>query len=218
MRLAFRKRCPRRDMTTNADIGDTERGQSRRKQVLDAAAECFRRYGFHGSSIARIGQAAGMSPGHIYHYFQNKEAIVAGLVSDKMDELFELTRRTHEASSAGDPVDAFLAQMDESSERRIDPSWAPLELEILAEGARNPEIGALLQDAATAYIAEMRELLLGFPALRALEPAEIDARIHALGAMFDGLVTRSIFHPAMDRAATNRVMKRVVRMLLEDGD
>ena len=32
----------------------TDRAQARRQQVLTAAAECFRRRGFHGASMAEI--------------------------------------------------------------------------------------------------------------------------------------------------------------------
>ena len=57
-----------------------ERGQLRRQQILDAAAACFVREGFHGASIARIAKAAGMSPGNLYHFFPGKEAMIAALV------------------------------------------------------------------------------------------------------------------------------------------
>ena len=39
----------------------TDRALARRQQVLDAAAECFRRRGFHGASMAEIAKTAGMS-------------------------------------------------------------------------------------------------------------------------------------------------------------
>jgi len=50
---------------------------ARRAQIRAAAGECFRQHGFHGTSIAQISKRAGMSTGHIYHYFENKEAIIA---------------------------------------------------------------------------------------------------------------------------------------------
>jgi TetR/AcrR family transcriptional regulator, repressor for uid operon len=53
---------------------DLQLAEARREQVLDAAAHCFRRHGYHGASMAEIAGAAAMSPGHIYHYFQSKEA------------------------------------------------------------------------------------------------------------------------------------------------
>ncbi|QYU68460.1 TetR/AcrR family transcriptional regulator [Leptolyngbya sp. 15MV] len=49
----------------------------RRRQILDAALRCFRESGFRGASVSDICKVAGMSPGHLYHYFPSKEAIVA---------------------------------------------------------------------------------------------------------------------------------------------
>ena len=61
---------------------DAPRGTARRQQILNAAAQCFREHGFHGASIAQISKTAGMSAGHIYHYFENKEAIIAAIVAE----------------------------------------------------------------------------------------------------------------------------------------
>ena len=53
---------------------DARKGpEARREQILDAACDCVRRAGFHGASMAEIAQAAGVSVGQIYRYFENKE-------------------------------------------------------------------------------------------------------------------------------------------------
>ena len=54
----------------------TDRALARRQPVLDAAADCFRRRGFHAASMAEIAKTAGMSPGHIDNLIENKEDIV----------------------------------------------------------------------------------------------------------------------------------------------
>ena len=43
------------------------------RSILDAAKKCFIEHGFHAASMANIAETAGMSPGLIYRYFENKE-------------------------------------------------------------------------------------------------------------------------------------------------
>src|SRR3546814_2226706 len=59
----------------------------RRRQILMAAADCFERRGFHGSSMAEISKVAGMSVGHIYHYFANKDAIIKAMAEARAEEI-----------------------------------------------------------------------------------------------------------------------------------
>lgn len=49
---------------------------SRRNQILDAALRCFKKQGFHKTTLRDIAQEFGMSAGHIYNYFSNKEAAI----------------------------------------------------------------------------------------------------------------------------------------------
>jgi AcrR family transcriptional regulator len=82
------------------------RGQVRRQRILDAAAACFVREGFHGASIARIAKAAGMSAGNLYHFFESKEAIIGALVQRKLDESLALFAQIENAE------DLFQAMME----------------------------------------------------------------------------------------------------------
>jgi AcrR family transcriptional regulator len=50
---------------------------SRRDRLLDAALAVFAREGVDAASIKTIGRAAGVAPALIYHYFENKEALLA---------------------------------------------------------------------------------------------------------------------------------------------
>ena len=64
-----------------ASVSESQRAEVRRQQVLDAAAQCFRASGFHGASMAEIARTAGMSPGHIYNLFANKDDIISAIVA-----------------------------------------------------------------------------------------------------------------------------------------
>lgn len=188
------------------------RGEARRLQVLDAASACFRKHGFHGTSIQRISQAAGMSAGHIYHYFGNKEAIVTGIVEQYLHETLELVDRIGEASKSIGIVEAVVAEVAEAINARRNG----LDLEILAEASRNPVIAAEIQRVDKTLRSRMRSLWLQSPALKKLPRAELDARITVLSSMFDGLEIRALCDPSMSKASTTEVVQRVFRMLMNE--
>lgn len=60
---------------------------SRRKGVLDAARSVFERLGIEGASIREIAKQAGYTPGAIYSYFENKEAIYGALLAESLERL-----------------------------------------------------------------------------------------------------------------------------------
>ena len=116
---------------------EASRADARRAQIRTAAAECFRQHGFHGTSIAQISKAAGMSTGHIYHYFENKEAIIADIVAQDLQRLLTLTA---ELRAASDVKAAMIERAVEGVQENLDPGVAGLQLEIVAEAARNSAV------------------------------------------------------------------------------
>jgi len=51
----------------------------RRRQILEAALRCYRKRGFHRTSINDIGRAAKLSVGAVYTHFKSKRAITLAL-------------------------------------------------------------------------------------------------------------------------------------------
>ncbi len=58
------------------------RKDSRRERILDAAAHCFSRAGYAGTSVRDISTAAGILPGSMYYHFASKEEVL-GAVHDE---------------------------------------------------------------------------------------------------------------------------------------
>lgn len=126
---------------------------ARRSRILQAAAACFVRAGFHKSTMGDVAAEAGMSAGNVYRYFPSKDAIVEGLVARDRAEVaagFERLR-------ADDPVGSLGAL----ARRQILDSGrdtAALRLEICAEATRNPDVAAVM----VAFEAEVMTRLVGF--------------------------------------------------------
>ena len=53
---------------------------ARRHQILDAAAKVFAERGFHPTTIKDIAREAGIADGTIYIYFENKTALLLGIL------------------------------------------------------------------------------------------------------------------------------------------
>jgi AcrR family transcriptional regulator len=61
----------------------------RRQQIIDAAEQCYREYGFDGSTMDNIAEKAELSKGTLYLYFENKQEIFWALGLQASNELAE---------------------------------------------------------------------------------------------------------------------------------
>src|SRR3954454_20910517 len=55
--------------------------EPRRREILDAAATCFTRRGFHQTTMQDICEESKLSPGAVYRYFRSKEEIIEAMCS-----------------------------------------------------------------------------------------------------------------------------------------
>ncbi|MEV6400473.1 TetR/AcrR family transcriptional regulator [Streptomyces sp. NPDC051907] len=55
---------------------------ARRRQILDGAARCFARNGFHATSMQDILREAGLSAGAVYRYFRSKEELIGAIAGE----------------------------------------------------------------------------------------------------------------------------------------
>ncbi|MBU1376911.1 MAG: TetR/AcrR family transcriptional regulator [Alphaproteobacteria bacterium] len=187
--------------------------EARRQQIVDAASACARRSGFHGASMAEIAHAAGMSVGQIYRYFENKEAIIAAIVARDMAEMRD---RYTEIRDGDLPVlEAILTKCSTAIDELYEAESAALTLEVVAEAARNPNVGAILQSA------DAEERLMQQELLREVMPpgcdeAEQIARGEVISMLFEGMTMRGVNNPNGDRAAISRVLRSTLRHLLSE--
>jgi TetR/AcrR family fatty acid metabolism transcriptional regulator len=58
---------------------------ARRNLILDAAIQVFAEKGFHRATIKEVAKVAGIADGTIYNYFENKTALLLGIL-DRMNQ------------------------------------------------------------------------------------------------------------------------------------
>jgi len=79
-----------------------------RKELMAIAIDCFARYGYQGTSIDRIANAAGVTKGALYYHFRDKEELLFEAVKDRTVEFEE--RVVGSVAPIADPAEA-LAQI-----------------------------------------------------------------------------------------------------------
>ena len=189
------------------------RAEARRQQILTAAAQCFREHGFHGASISRISRLAGMSAGHIYHYFENKEAIIAAIVEQDLESLLQMTA---ELRAACDVHQAMIARAAKGVIEQLDPQTAGLKLEIVAEAARNPRVAEIVRNADAASRKSLGETIRIVRQRAGHEDDEeaIAGMIEVVATLFEGLLLRTLRHPQLDHAQLTLQVQAAIENVL----
>lgn len=120
------------------------RGERRIAQLLSAAAGVFCRTGYAAASTNAIAREAGVSPGTLYQFFPNKEAIAVELGG-------QLLQRAHEAHGQ-----AFLPEnLDRPLPELLDAVLDP----VIAFNCENPAFWALMHGAGIPGIAQEHDEL-----------------------------------------------------------
>lgn len=84
-----------------------ERRESRREAILDATVTCLAKHGYAGTSIRLIAEAAGMTKGGLYAYFESKEAIMLAVAERQMQrQLADVAAAP--AGTAGEQIEALF--------------------------------------------------------------------------------------------------------------
>lgn len=192
------------------------RARAQRNRILAAAQACFAERGFHAASMAMIAEAAQMSPGLIYRYFDGKSDIIRGIVEQQLEWMaVELDR------SQGDrvPLSQRLFEMyyREGARACDAPGLDPgLVMEISAEAVRDPVIGDALREFDETVQARLEAWLrapvaehgLGLPEDMAVERALL------LRIIIDGLTMRQPRQPTLDPALLRRALAEVLTPLV----
>lgn len=119
-----------------------EQHEGKRQEILAAAHRCFLRQGLQGASISMICKEAGMSPGHLYHYFPSKDAIVEQIADDYLTTL----HAHFNAHAEDEPTATVLLSELWSMNGWDDLAHCRITFELLAEAGRNENIRKIMID------------------------------------------------------------------------
>jgi AcrR family transcriptional regulator len=185
---------------------------TRRFEILEAALSCFAQNGFHQTTIQDIAQAAGLSHGAIYRYFQSKDDIIAAAAQRDRGAR---RRRFEEAESAATPLEA----LDRLLGGYIGRYWgaerlfqAQLRTQLYGEGVRNPRTRAIIEENRDDVLERMADIVRRAQLTGQIDPT-LDARAVArvVAAIYDGLTIHQAHDPALDMTACIPVVSALLR-------
>jgi len=176
----------------------TQRADQKRVDILKSAGKCFRKTGFHQTSMQEICTEVGLGPGAVYRYFTSKDAIIAAMAEDERRQARTLLSEFHDTDDLPQALSAITRAF---AQRYAAISDAGLMTEIYAEGLRNKRVGAVIKKAETEWVDGLADMLR-----TAQERGQIDQALDAhaaallLTAMWDGIVIRQAYTPELPAA------------------
>lgn len=201
-------------MTDNSRASKAEdRSQAQKERVLRAARLCFVKHGFHAASIATIAETAGMSPGLIYRYFENKSAIILAIIERQLEDSRADIATLRSDTDFVSMFSELFAQWQSGDPERMNPA---LMLEMTAEASRDRGIADALATsdriAGDDFKAWLKQAARSEG--RELGPGEVDARAFALRCFIGGLAIRAIREPDIDPGVLHESLRLVLPGLL----
>ncbi len=193
---------------------DPVKHDEKRQEILKAASRCMARDGFRGASTADICKEAGISPGHLYHYFSSKEAIVTAITSAGLAHVAESFARMAEG---GDAIAGLLAELERFKGKRDNAvrNRNLLVLDMLAEAGRNPAIARIVRKNTAVLRGLLADFLRQAQGRGQIDPS-LDANVAAglLLSVMDGMKTLAIRDPDADIAASVAMLQTLIARFL----
>lgn len=117
----------------------------RRRQILDAAATCFARNGFHQTTVDDLLAEAGLSAGALYRYFRGKDEIIAAIAREALGAIAaEVSQLLAEepVPTLAESLRRVLALIDSHFEAT---GYGPIGVQVWAEAQRDPALAQLVR-------------------------------------------------------------------------
>ena len=184
--------------------------RARRQEILDGATRCFARAGFHRTTVQDIAAESGLSPGLIYRYFADKDAMVVAIAARWHEREAEQLHSpgTLDGMAAG-YLDLLRSLAEPAGKDRV-----RLGVQIWAEALREPRIHAVAREgvdgprralADLVRVAQDRGDVLPGPSPEGL------ARVFA--AIYQGLALQTAWDPELDNAAYVHAVEALIGLL-----
>ncbi len=189
------------------------RTRLQKERILAAAQSCFVKSGFHAASMATIAETAGMSPGLIYRYFENKNTIILAIIEQQLTVARRRIRQLHGSRNLSARIVDFFDEDEKCDENAMS---TVLYLEISAEATRDPQIAEALRQFDITVCSELADWLGrdreegGYGLPDEITPA----RALMLLCLIEGLKIRSARELVVERGPFRKALDEIIASLV----
>lgn len=198
------------DPGTSVAKATTDRLESRREQLLQAAIACFARDGFHQTTMADIASEAGITAAAIYRYFPSKEDIVDASARARRQDR---AARFLPAQQTDDAAQALEEVLTAYWERLVQPDDSILlDVQLLSEALRSPRVRASVLTSWDDVTRRLEEIIQRGQADGKIDPdLEPNATARLFVAAFIGTLIQKALDPDVDVLRSAAVLKSLYR-------
>ncbi len=183
----------------------------RRTQILAAAIKVFARSGFHRTTIRDIAKEAGVSDGTIYNYFENKTAVLMGV----LDPLNDIEGREFSAIPPSD-VRGFFRELFARRWESLQKDNGDALRVVLSEVLVNPELRTLFVQRIIAPTFDLPEpYLRQLVASGTIRPLDIPLTLRTITATVLGLIMLRLMEEPYILNQWDNVPELLTTLLLE---
>lgn len=180
----------------------------RRQQILDAAAACFSKRGFHPTTMQDICKEAELSPGAVYRYFPSKESIIQAMCerggNRNADAIQQALRQGNTLDVMNHLIETFFLDLDTLHSH----SECALNVELIAEAPRSEHVREWLIRNLNEARSMFEDLMRAGQAKGEIDPSLDPASIaQVMVALYHGFITQKLVDPEMDVPRYAQVMR-----------
>ncbi len=145
-------------MTPRSNGQFKEMRDKSRHRIIEAALEGFATHGYHGTSIEKIANTAGISKGLMYNYYKSKSELLEAVIFGKMVHLMagfmeDINSRRTPRAKLRQLIEASFAMME------AEPHYWRLYWSVLLDPKLPKAIISKLKDSTKGFTREMVQLL-----------------------------------------------------------
>jgi AcrR family transcriptional regulator len=132
-----------------------EHKQSRKRQILQAAAECFGEQGFHQTSMRDICKKAELSTGAVYNYFSGKDDIIETMAEVSRNNIKDLFQDITETDTRNQAIEKIFQKLYDITVYQKENNQLNMNIHFWSEALRSEKIKSILEESSRNMTSEI---------------------------------------------------------------